>query len=162
MREATPCEACAPCEPPARPAYPGGRIGRPEPPSVLRVRAGCGGRLFTAKLGIVVHYLPHQLLDHLLASGRRHPAASTRVLEPLQQAPYPSPKLDRPPPRGSAPTRSAANAIFGRRLSAACCCPSGWPGASPVKRPCLHCMIVELIDDFFAEYPARAASDKVD
>jgi len=30
------------------------------------------------------------------------------------------------------------------------------------ERPCLHCMIVELIDDFFAEYPARAASDKVD
>ena len=22
------------------------------------------------------------------------------------------------------------------------------------ERPCLHCMIVELIDDFFAEYPA--------
>ena len=30
------------------------------------------------------------------------------------------------------------------------------------ERPCLHCMMVELIDDFFAEYPARAASDKVD
>ena len=30
------------------------------------------------------------------------------------------------------------------------------------ERPCLHCMIVELIDDFFAEYPARGASDKVD
>ena len=29
-------------------------------------------------------------------------------------------------------------------------------------RPCLHCMIVELIDDFFAEYPATAGSDKVD
>ena len=29
-------------------------------------------------------------------------------------------------------------------------------------RPCLHCMIVELIDDFFAEYPAAATSDKVD
>ena len=27
----------------------------------------CGGRLFAAKLGIVVHYLPHQLLDHLPA-----------------------------------------------------------------------------------------------
>ena len=36
---------------------------RPEPPSVLRVRADCGGRLFTAKLGVVAH----QLLDHLLA-----------------------------------------------------------------------------------------------
>ena len=39
---------------------------RPEPPSVLRVRAGCGGHLFTAKLAVVVHYLSHQLLDHLL------------------------------------------------------------------------------------------------
>jgi hypothetical protein len=40
---------------------------RPEPPSVLRVGADCGGRLFTAKLSVIVHYLPHQLLDHLLA-----------------------------------------------------------------------------------------------
>ena len=30
------------------------------------------------------------------------------------------------------------------------------------ERPCLHCMIVELIGDFFAEYPATAGSDKVD
>ena len=31
------------------------------------------------------------------------------------------------------------------------------------QRPCLHCMMVELIDDFFAEYPAPAGgSDKVD
>jgi len=31
------------------------------------------------------------------------------------------------------------------------------------ERPCLHCMIVELIDDFFAEYPtAPSGSDKVD
>ena len=30
------------------------------------------------------------------------------------------------------------------------------------ERPCLHCMMVELIGDFFAEYPAIAASDKVD
>jgi len=30
-------------------------------------------------------------------------------------------------------------------------------------RPCLHCMMVELIDDFFAEYPtAPGDSDKVD
>src|SRR5262249_32276304 len=36
---------------------------RPEPPSVLRARADCGGRLFTAKLAVVLHYLPHQLLD---------------------------------------------------------------------------------------------------
>jgi hypothetical protein len=28
-----------------------------------RARTDCGGRLFTAKLGVVVHYLPHQLLD---------------------------------------------------------------------------------------------------
>ena len=34
---------------------------------MLRVRADCGGRLFTAKLGVVVHYLPHQLHDHVLA-----------------------------------------------------------------------------------------------
>lgn len=31
------------------------------------------------------------------------------------------------------------------------------------ERPCLHCMMVELIDDFFAEYPpASGVSDKVD
>ena len=30
------------------------------------------------------------------------------------------------------------------------------------RRPRLHCTIVELIDNFFAEYPATAASDKVD
>ena len=30
------------------------------------------------------------------------------------------------------------------------------------ERPCLHCMLVELIDDFFAEHPATAGSDKVD
>ena len=30
------------------------------------------------------------------------------------------------------------------------------------ERPCLHCMMVELIEDFFAEYPATAGSDKVD
>jgi hypothetical protein len=31
------------------------------------------------------------------------------------------------------------------------------------ERPCLHCMIVELIDDFFAEYPATPdRSDTVD
>ena len=24
------------------------------------------------------------------------------------------------------------------------------------ERPCLHCMIVELIEDFFAEYPAAS------
>jgi hypothetical protein len=29
------------------------------------------------------------------------------------------------------------------------------------ERPCLHCMIVEMIDDFFAEYPT-AGSNKVD
>jgi hypothetical protein len=31
------------------------------------------------------------------------------------------------------------------------------------ERPCLHCMMVELIDDFFAEYPAmKGRLDKVD
>ena len=30
------------------------------------------------------------------------------------------------------------------------------------ERPCLHCMIVELIDDFFADYPATAGTDSVD
>ncbi len=31
------------------------------------------------------------------------------------------------------------------------------------ERPCLHCMMVDLIDDFFAEYPATGGgSDKVD
>ena|SRR5579863_4965559 len=31
------------------------------------------------------------------------------------------------------------------------------------ERPCLHCLMVELIDDFFAEYPtAPSDSDKVD
>src|SRR5215471_13414161 len=49
------------------PASPPGQIGpgstRSEPTSVLRARADCGGRLFAAKLGVVVHYLPHQLLD---------------------------------------------------------------------------------------------------
>ena len=31
------------------------------------------------------------------------------------------------------------------------------------ERPCLHCMMVELIDDFFAEYPATSSGpDKVD
>ena len=33
----------------------------------LRVRADCGGRLFLTKLPVIVHYLLHQLLDHLLA-----------------------------------------------------------------------------------------------
>ena len=31
------------------------------------------------------------------------------------------------------------------------------------ERPCLHCMIVELIDDFFDEYPAATGeSDTID
>jgi hypothetical protein len=31
------------------------------------------------------------------------------------------------------------------------------------ERPCLHCMMVELIDDYFAEYPVSPGpSDKVD
>jgi hypothetical protein len=31
-----------------------------------------------------------------------------------------------------------------------------------VERPCLHCMMVELIDDFFADHSATAGSDRVD
>ena len=50
-----------------RPVHHGGRVELPRAPSVLHVRADCGSRLFTAKLGVVVHYLSHQLLDHLLA-----------------------------------------------------------------------------------------------
>ena len=30
------------------------------------------------------------------------------------------------------------------------------------ERPCLRCMMVELIDVFYAEYPATPGSDKVD
>ena len=31
------------------------------------------------------------------------------------------------------------------------------------ERPCLHCMMVELIDDFFAEYPAAPSEpDTID
>ena len=31
------------------------------------------------------------------------------------------------------------------------------------ERPCLHCMIIELIDDFFTEYPATAGEpDTID
>ena len=30
------------------------------------------------------------------------------------------------------------------------------------QRPCLHCRMVELIDDFLAENPTTAGSDKVD
>jgi hypothetical protein len=31
------------------------------------------------------------------------------------------------------------------------------------ERPCLHCMMVELIDDFFAEYPATTSEpDTID
>jgi hypothetical protein len=36
-------------------------------PSVLRLRADCRRRLFTAKLGVVVHYSTHQVFDQLLA-----------------------------------------------------------------------------------------------
>ena len=61
----------APNDPPACPAWGGvelpQRFSRRERPSVLRVRADWGSRLFAAKLVVVVHDLPHQLLDHLLA-----------------------------------------------------------------------------------------------
>ena len=30
------------------------------------------------------------------------------------------------------------------------------------ERPCLHCMMVELLDDFFAEYPASGEPDAID
>jgi hypothetical protein len=31
------------------------------------------------------------------------------------------------------------------------------------ERPCLHCMMVELLDDFFAEYPATSGEpDAID
>jgi hypothetical protein len=31
------------------------------------------------------------------------------------------------------------------------------------ERPCLHCIMVELIDDFFAEYPAASGEpDAID
>jgi hypothetical protein len=31
------------------------------------------------------------------------------------------------------------------------------------ERPCLHCMMVELLDDFFAEYPAASGEpDAID
>jgi hypothetical protein len=29
------------------------------------------------------------------------------------------------------------------------------------ERPCLHCMMLELIDDFFAEYPAASGEPDV-
>ena len=32
-----------------------------------RMRRDCTCRVFPAKLTVVMHYLPHQLLDHLLA-----------------------------------------------------------------------------------------------
>ena len=52
-----------------RPVQHGGGVKGPgaEQPLVLRVRADWGSRFFTAKLGVVIHNLAHQLLDHLLA-----------------------------------------------------------------------------------------------
>ena len=50
-----------------------GRIASRAPlPSVHGVRTGCRGRLFTAKLTVVVHYLAHQLLnqDPILLAGQ--------------------------------------------------------------------------------------------
>ena len=36
-------------------------------------------------------------------------------------------------------------------------------GPEGEERPCLHCMMVELIEDFLSEYPvAPSVSDKVD
>ena len=42
------------------------RPSRPQPRSVLRVRADCERRLFTAKLGIITHDCTHKVFDHLL------------------------------------------------------------------------------------------------
>jgi hypothetical protein len=54
------------------------------------------------------------------------------------------------------PRRSWEGATFGD-----CADPLCWKGKAFMseerdeqERPCLHCMMVELIDDFFAEYPA--------
>jgi hypothetical protein len=30
------------------------------------------------------------------------------------------------------------------------------------ERPCLHCMMVDLIDDFFADYPAGGEPETID
>ena len=53
--------------PPACPTWGGVKLdpcsSRSEPPSVRSVRADCGGRLFTAKFGVVVHNLSRQLLN---------------------------------------------------------------------------------------------------
>jgi len=38
------------------------------PPLVPGMRRDCTYRVFPAKLGVVVHYLSHQLLDHMLAN----------------------------------------------------------------------------------------------
>ena len=35
---------------------------------MLHIRADRGGRLFAAKFFVVVHYLPHQLLNHVLSN----------------------------------------------------------------------------------------------
>ena len=50
----------------------------PEPPSVLRARSDCGGRLFTAKLAVVVHYLLHQLLGDRPRHTLQHSEARFR------------------------------------------------------------------------------------
>ena len=49
-------------------------------PSVLRVRADCGGRVFPAKLLVVMHDLPHKGIDLLAAGGRRLLAASSATV----------------------------------------------------------------------------------
>ena len=91
--------------PPACPAWGWGRIGqlsspglssmgvgsnwtrcssRPEHGSVLRVRADCGGRLFTAKLGVVVHYL-HASNAQSLAAGSSYPDGSAGTVGRVQR-----------------------------------------------------------------------------
>ena len=58
-----------------------------EPPSVLRVRAGCGGRPFTAKLPVVVHYLLHQVFDDLLKPFEQRELQGTVTIRPALKIP---------------------------------------------------------------------------
>ena len=58
-----------PRPPPIVQAGGGVELGASTPPSVLRARTDYGGRLFAAKLAVVVHCLSHQVLNHLLANG---------------------------------------------------------------------------------------------
>ena len=48
-----------------------------QPPSVRRVRVGCGSRFFTAKLGVVIHNLAHQLLGAGIVASLSRPGGNT-------------------------------------------------------------------------------------